>query len=191
MDDVCERLLEICMGADTDDPVRLFRMMVRDDGVPMHSRYHHIIVPLALTAAYWKATGDFDLRSYLNEVVSRASEVPEMICGYWGSCGSAIGTGLFFSVITRTSPVSKGRRWGQCNLMTSRSLSSIAEVGGPRCCKRNAVLSITSACAFLKENAGIELHPSTYGCTREGDNPECIGRRCPYYIIRNESNVIS
>lgn len=185
MDAVCERLVEICMGADTDDPVKLFRMMVRDEGVPMHGGVHHAIVPLALTTAYWCVARDFDLRSHLEEAVSRASEVPEMICGYWGSCGSAIGAGIFLSVVTRTSPLSKGRRWGQCNTITSRSLEVLGEMGGPRCCKRNAVASINSACQFVRENMGVEMHPSAYACTRHESNPDCTGRRCPYYIINN------
>lgn len=186
MDAVYERLIDICTGTVTDDPVKLFRMMVRDEGVPMHSRMHHVIVPLALVTAFWSIKKDFDLRSYLNEVVARASDVPEMICGYWGCCGSAVGTGLFLSVITRTSPISRGKRWGQCNRLTSESLSAIADIGGPRCCKRNAVISIKTACAFMEREFGTEMHPSEYACVRDKDNAECIGNRCPCYYNKNK-----
>jgi hypothetical protein len=88
-------------------------------------------------------------------------------------------------VVTRTNPISKGKRWAQCNRLTSESLARIAEVGGPRCCKRNAVLSIQTACAFLEREFGVVLHPSAYGCTRSEDNRECIGHRCPFYIIKD------
>lgn len=184
-DTVYQRFVDVCVENATDDPVKLFRMLIRDPEVPMHSRMHHVIVPMVLVTAYWSVVRDFDLRSYLNETAERASEVPEMICGYWGTCGSAVGAGLFLSVVTRTNPISKGKRWAQCNRLTSESLARIADVGGPRCCKRNAVLSIQTACAFLEREFGIVLHPSAYGCTRSDDNKECIGHRCPFYIIKN------
>jgi hypothetical protein len=179
------KLIDACVENATDDPVKLFRILTRDPDVPMNGQMHHVIVPLVLVTAYWYVVKDFDLRAYLTEAADRASEVPERICGYWGSCGSAIGTGLFLSVITRTGPLTKGKRWGQCNRMTSESLCRLSEVGGPRCCKRNAVLSIQSACAYLEREFGVTLHPSAYGCTREDDNPECIGNRCPFYISKN------
>ena len=185
VDTTYERFIDICVDNATDDPVKLFRMLIRDEDVPMHSRMHHVIVPMVLVTAYWYAVKDFDLRSYLRETVERASEVPEMICGYWGCCGSAIGTGLFLSVITRTNPISRGKRYAQCNKLTSDSLARISEVGGPRCCKRNAVLSIQTACASLERDFGVKLRPSAYGCTRSGDNKECIGNRCPFYIQKN------
>lgn len=189
VDGLTERLIEECMGMDTDDPVKVFRMLIRDDEIPMFSRMHHIIVPLALITAYWNAVRDFDLRSYLNEAADRAKEVPEMICGYWGTCGSCVGTGIFMSVVTRTNPLTRGRRYGQCNSVTSESLAAVAEIGGPRCCKRNAVTSILTACEFARTALGAEMHPSAYGCTRSDDNPDCLGNRCPYYIQRrNESS---
>lgn len=182
MDILTGRLIETCMGMDTDDPVKVFRILVRDSEVPMHGGIHHIIVPLSLITAYWNVVRDFDLRSYLTEAADRAKEVPQTICGYWGTCGSCVGTGIFLSVITRTTPLSKGRRWGQCNTITSRSLAAVGEMGGPRCCKRNAVTSIMAACDYVKEALGTEMHPSAFGCNRVDDNPDCIGVRCPYYI---------
>ena len=187
VDGLTERLIEECMGMDTDDPVKVFRTLIRDEEIPMFSRMHHIIVPLALITAYWNVVRDFDLRSYLNEAADRAKEVPEMICGYWGTCGSCVGTGIFMSVVTRTNPLTRGRRYGQCNSVTSESLAAVAKIGGPRCCKRNAVTSILTACEFARTALGAEMHPSTYGCARSDDNPDCLGNRCPYYIQkRNE-----
>lgn len=181
-----ERFIDICVEDASDDPVKLFRILTRDPDVPMNGSMHHIIVPMVLITAYWYVVRDFDLRAYLREAIDRATEVPERICGYWGCCGSAVGTGLFLSVITRTGPLTKGRRWGQCNAMTSGSLEKISEFGGPRCCKRNAILSILSACDFLEREFKVKLNPSTYGCTRDEDNKECIGNRCPFYIKKKE-----
>ena len=177
--------MSICKDNACSDPVKLFRMMVRDDHVPMHGPIHHSIVPLAMVCAVWSVKPDFDLDSYLTEVISRSSEVPQAVCGLWGCCGSAIGAGIFESIMTRTGPLSRGKRWGNCNLSTSDALRTIGDVGGPRCCKRNAVLSIISACNSAKEHLKVELSPSEFVCTRYRDSEECIGSKCPFFSTKN------
>lgn len=191
MKDEIDRLVEVCSDNACPDPVRLFRLMVREDCVPMHGPIHHCIVPMALVTAVWSVSRDFDLASYLGEVVSRASEVPPAICGLWGCCGSAIGVGIFESVMTRTGPLSKGKRWGNCNRATSVALSAISDIGGPRCCKRNAVLSILSVCGTTERDFGCRLEPSTFVCTRYNDSTECIGSKCPFFsakVIPNDGH---
>lgn len=181
MDADCGWMVDACVKNACDDPVRLFRILIRDPSVPLNGPQHHIIVPICLITATWSITGDFDLESYLNEAISRASDVPQAVCGLWGCCGSAIGAGIYLSIMTRTGPVSKGKRWGQCNGCTSSALSRISEIGGPRCCKRNAVLSILSACATAEDVLGVRMSPSAFGCTGYDDCRECIGSRCPFF----------
>ncbi len=181
MERMYDRLIALCKENACSDPVKLFRIMVRESDVPMHGPVHHCIVPMALMTAAWSVSRDFDLDSYLREVISRSSEVPPAICGFWGCCGSAIGVGIFESVLTRTGPLSKGRRWGNCNRSTSDALVSISEVGGPRCCKRNGILAILSACESARRDLDLELTPSNFSCTRYDDSKECIGSKCPYF----------
>ena len=181
MGDVLERMIAICRDNACPDPVKLFRIMVRDDDIPMHGTIHHSIVPMALITSVWSVSGDFDLESYLREAIGRSSEVPPAICGLWGCCGSAIGVGIFESIMARTGPLSRGRSWGNCNRSTSDALASVSVVGGPRCCKRNAVLSIMSACESARVDLGVDLHPSAFSCTGHGRSKECIGSRCPFF----------
>ena len=188
MEEWCVRLMSICKDNACSDPVKLFRMMVRDDHVPMHGPIHHSIVPLAMVTAVWSVKPDFDLDSYLTEVISRSSEVPQAVCGLWGCCGSAIGVGIFESIMTRTGPLSRGKRWGNCNRATADALGAIAAVGGPRCCKRNAMLSLLSACGSAKRDLGIEMTPSTFSCTRFRNTEECIGSKCPFFSAKNIPN---
>ena len=185
MDERYARMISICKDNACPDPIKLFRIMVRESFVPMHGPVHHSIVPMAMVTAVWSVKRDFDLDSYLLEVVSRSSEVPQAVCGLWGCCGSAIGVGIFESVMTRTGPLSRGKRWGNCNLSTSDALQAIGEMGGPRCCKRNAVLSLISACDSAREHLGVELSPSTFVCTRYRDSEECIGSKCPFFSTKN------
>jgi hypothetical protein len=176
-----ENLIHVCMDNACSDPVRLFRIIVRDKSIPMHGPVHHVIVPMVMITSVWAESRDFDLESYLHEAISRSSEVPPTVCGLWGCCGSAIGIGIFESIMTRTGPLSRGKRWGDCNLSTSNALASIAAIGGPRCCKRNAILSIMSACESAKVHLGIELHPSVFSCSIYRDSEECIGSKCPFF----------
>jgi hypothetical protein len=178
-EETCQALIGKCLEMQTDDPVKIFRVLIRE-GVPMYGGLHHFIVPFALITAYWHLKRDFDLEAYLREAADRAKSVPETICGYWGTCGSAVGAGIFLSVVTRTGPRTKGRRYGQCNTVVSRCLARIGEMGGPRCCKRNAAVSIITACDYVKEEMGIEMNPSTFGCTYSDGNDDCIGDRCPF-----------
>ena len=181
MDDVSERLISVCKDNACPDPVKLFRIMVRSDDVPMHGPIHHSIVPLALITSVWAVVGNFDLENYLHEAVSRSSEIPQAVCGFWGCCGSAIGVGIFESVMTRTGPLSRGKRWGNCNRSTSDALASISETGGPRCCKRNAVLAILSACESARSDLRVDLSPSSFSCTRYWGSEDCIGSKCPFF----------
>lgn len=190
MDGLYSSMIDVCVSLNTKDPVEIFRILVGMDGIPVNGKEHHVIVPLALVTAFWNASPDFDLRSYLTETVERASEVPQTICGYWGCCGSAVGTGIFYSVITKTNPLTRGKRWGLCNRMTSESLLDISEVGGPRCCKRNAVLSIRKAREFVIRELGIEMDISDFQCKTHGGNDVCIGYNCPFYIRSEDSNEI-
>lgn len=47
-------------------------------------------------------------------------------------------------IITGSTPL-MNEAWGHSNLMTSRSLARLGEIGGPRCCKRNSYMSILTA----------------------------------------------
>jgi len=69
---------------------------------------------------------------------------------------AAVGTGIFISLVTGATPLSR-KAWRACNLMTARSLMSIASLGGPRCCKRDSYLAIREATNFLETEMGVTL----------------------------------
>ena len=65
--------------------------------------------------------------------------------------------------------------------LTSLALGNIAEVGGPRCCKRNAYLSLKTAIKFVEETYGILLEDTDEKCEFSHLNQQCIKERCPFY----------
>ena len=174
-------LVAICLERGTEDAMRNLRLLTAPPA-PMNGPIHHRAVPLALITAYWHADPFFDLEACLREAEERAASLPEASCGYCGCCGAAVGAGIFYSVVTRTGPLTRGRRWGDGNLLTSEALRRIGEVGGPRCCKRDSALAVQAACDMSEELLGKRIACSEFACGRSDANPECIGSRCPFMV---------
>lgn len=93
---------------------------------------------------YRNAGGKVDSRDALIEMTNRGRGVPDGTCGFWGACGAGISAGLFISIISKSTPL-QNEPFAMSNMMTSQSLGRIAEIGGPRCCKRDSFLSILLA----------------------------------------------
>lgn len=74
-------------------------------------------------------------------------------------------------MITDSSPLS-GQSWAYGNRATGEALLAVAEVGGPRCCKRCTYLSLASALPQIQTVLGLKLPlPSLYaGFTRGMEN---------------------
>ena len=64
--------------------------------------------------------------------------------------------------------------------MTSIALEKIGKVGGPRCCKRDFILSILGAIDFVEQHFNISMEKSQIICDYSLQNSQCIGKRCPF-----------
>ena len=137
------------------------------------------MVGAALLTAYHNAGGELDLASALQEMIARGRKVPGGVCGFWGACGAGVSTGIFVSILTKASPLT-AESWGLSNLMTSKALAAIGEVGGPRCCKRDSYLAIRAAVEFCEAHFGIRMDLPQIVCTRSAQNNQCISSRCPF-----------
>ena len=162
------------------DPQKLLEEVFALPGVHMHGPEHHAIVPCVLLAAYRNCGGELELPSALAEALKRGRQVPGGVCGYWGVCCAAAGAGIYFSILTRSTPLA-GEVWDLPLRLSSRCLSAIAEAGGPRCCKRTARIAVREAAAFTRERLGLTMPETQPVCGYMGKNRECIGDRCPYY----------
>lgn len=172
---------EICGKTESRNPVEIMQEIIRSPHIHMHGPEHHVLVGSALLAAYKNAGGDLDLMEALKEMRNRGSQVPGGICGLWGSCGAAVSTGIFISLITGASPLS-GPEWGLCNEMTSKGLAAIAGIGGPRCCKRDSTTAILEAVDFVGEKFGVWMErPQKVVCEMSQRNAQCLESKCPYH----------
>ena len=178
-------IIGVCLNTDSKDPVEILEMMMDMPFCHMHGPEHHIMVGSALLTAYRNAGGDIDLESALKEMMNRGESVPGGACGFWGACGAGISSGMFISIISGSTPL-ENEPFALSHSMTSKSLGAIAEVGGPRCCKRDSFLSILAATEFVKEHFGVEMEAHKPICRYSAQNNQCIGKRCPFSVVNNK-----
>jgi hypothetical protein len=165
------------------DPYRIVATLMKNPQINMHGPEHHFLVPAALLAAWYNRNKNPLLKAAaIIKARCRAEDVKGGFCGSHGACGAAIGTGIFVSLITGATSFAR-EEWRLANLVSAESLKIIAENGGPRCCKRDSFLAITTTVSFLKEHFETEL-PLTekIKCEFSILNRECLGEECLYYV---------
>ncbi len=176
-----DAIVRACLESTSDDPVQIMEALMSMPFCHMHGPEHHVMVGAALLAAYRNAGGEIDLPGALREMLRRGSGVPGGACGFWGACGAGISTGMFVSIVTGSTPLAQ-KSFGLSHKMTAKALAAIAEIGGPRCCKRDSYLSLAAAVDFAREHLGVVMASSSVTCSRSSMNAQCIGRRCPFFV---------
>ncbi|MCR6544075.1 DUF5714 domain-containing protein [Dehalobacterium formicoaceticum] len=170
------------------DLISLLMQLMDIDGLPMHCPVHHYIVPAALlTVCRYKQGRDITiLERDLEEALSRAHNVLGGFCGYYGACGAAVGLGIFLSIMTNSSPLSR-KPWGYLNRATGQALLDMAELGGPRCCKRTSFTAIKSVLPQINEVLRLDIQiKEPIVCHYHENNNECQKQRCPYWPTDRE-----
>lgn len=174
-----DSIFGLCLSEESRNPIQVLEEMMELPFCHMHGPEHHVMVGAALLTAYKNSGGEIDLESSLQEMRSRGKSVPGGACGFWGACGAGISAGMFVSIISKSTPLSK-ESFGLSHQMTAKALGEIGRIGGPRCCKRDSYLSILAAIDFIEENFGISMEKQAVVCTRSSMNNQCIGKRCPF-----------
>ena len=174
-----DSIIGLCMKETSKNPIAIIEKMMAMSFCHMHGPEHHVMVGSALLAAYKNAGGDIDLHSALIEMMNRGTSVPGGACGFWGACGAGISSGMFISIISKSTPLAN-EPFALSHKMTAKSLEQIGEIGGPRCCKRDSFLSILAAVDFVKAHLGVEMEKPEVVCHFSSQNNQCIGKRCPF-----------
>lgn len=177
-----ELIKRYCGSTESNDPLEMASALMKSPHVNMHGPEHHFLVPAVLLASYYNGRNDEELKTgKLEEAEKRARNILGGYCGFYGCCGAGVGAGMAVSLITGATPLSN-HEWKLSNMMTSLSLRSIADKGGPRCCKRTAFLSIIEAAGFLNQNLEADVKiAKNFECEFSPLNNECIKNRCPFY----------
>ena len=181
MEERCRNILAMCLEEKSTNPIEIFQKIANREFVRIHGPAHHILDGAALLTAFYNAGGKVDLPQSLEELMRRGLQMPGATCGQWGVCGAVSSMGAALSIIDGTGPLSTDDTWGAHMKFTSKALGALAEVGGPRCCKRDAFLAFYEAVDFINENYDVVLEKSEVKCEYSEKNQQCIGMRCPFY----------
>lgn len=164
-------------------PFGLLDILWKIPDFPMHCPEHHYLIPAILLTVYRKYKND-DIALLEEDLVKaeeRARNLLPGYCGFFGACGAAVGCGIFFSLLTDTTPYST-TTWKLANGLTADCLHNIAETGGPRCCKRVSFTSLLTTIRFMKENLEMDIEiPGQVECMYHENNKECKKASCPYH----------
>ena len=185
--DACHRargvdhVMAVCSASEERDPIALAQQIMADDAIYPNGPEHHTLVGAVLLTAYRNAGGDLDLDAALAELRRRSLAVPGGTCGYWGCCGAAISAGMYLSIVLGATPMTP-EPWGQAARLTSRILGRLADVGGPRCCKRTGFIALEEAAAYTAEELGVAMDlPARTTCSFMARNAECLRTACPFF----------
>ena len=181
MEERVNQIITTCLQEKSRDPVEIFCRLAQSDAVRIHGPEHHVLDSAALLTAFFNAGGKIDLPAALQEMAKRGMQMPGATCGLWGVCGAVSSMGAALSIIDGTGPLSTDDSWGKHMAFTSDALLSLSQVGGPRCCKRDAFLSFQKAVAHINAHYDVQLERSEIVCGFSGRNEQCIKGRCPFY----------
>ena len=181
MEERAKKIVEACLQERSKNPLDVFYNIAHMDFVRIHGPEHHVLDGAALLTSYYNAGGKMELQTSLHELMKRGLQMPGAICGMWGVCGAVSSMGAALSIIDGTGPLSLDSSWGKHMEFTSKALCSLSQIGGPRCCKRDAFLSFQKAIEYINENYNVELENSRIECCFSEKNEQCIKERCPFY----------
>ncbi len=181
MEERVNKIIEACMQETSKNPIEIFNRIARREFIRIHGPEHHILDGAALLTSFYNAGGKIKLMESLLELAERGLKMPGATCGMWGICGAVSSMGAALAIIDGTGPLTSGESWGKHMEFTSKALFSLSQIGGPRCCKRDAYLSFLKAIEHINENYDVSLESSRIECGFSKDNLQCIKRKCPFY----------
>lgn len=180
-----ERVRELCRTAEERNPIAIMTRIMRESEIYPNGPEHHTLVGAALLTAYANAGGSFahglTLDEALAELEQRSMQVPGGSCGFWGCCGAAASAGQALSIINGSTPYAS-EEWAQCQRLTSIILGRLADLGGPRCCKRSSFTAGLAAIDYIADLRGVRMDkPDRVVCPFFPRNAQCLREGCPYY----------
>lgn len=187
LDEKYELIKREMLKTKSKNPVEAARAVMNEDFVNMHGPEHHFLDGAAFLIAYYNAGGKIDPAICLDELAKRTIKMPGAMCGYWGMCGSVAAVGAALSVIHGTGPLSTDKFYADNMEYTSSVIAAMSRIGGARCCKRNAFLSLSMGAEFVAKKYGIPMESGNIVCSYYTKNAQCLGTKCPFHPAATNS----
>ncbi len=180
-----EVTINFCKETRLTDPFQIADEIMKHPNFKIYGPEHHFLVPAAILTALKnlgvnKLNGTPIAFQDVLEAIKRGATIPGGYCGFFGSCGSGVGTGIVISIFTGANP-SKDVERSLANKMTARVLLKVAD-NMEHCCKRSLKYAICEALEFLTENFDLkaDLNYVPEKCVFSEINPKCVQVKCPF-----------
>lgn len=175
---------KICEETNIKNPFELADLIMKHPNFKVYGPEHHVLTPAVILTVLRnngvKKPDGSEIKLFdIKEAIRRASKIPGGWCGFYGSCGAGMGSGVAISVFTGATPSTDYPRT-LANKLTSRSLNKIAD-NLEHCCKRSVKLSIIETLKFLKEKFNIDLNYKFTNCIFSKINSKCEKEKCPIF----------
>lgn len=184
--DVNSFIKQKCYEYKGNKPLELAVEIMNHPVIRMHGAEHHYLTPAVLLTVYNNLTNKYpDKLEKLEELQKFISENAPQSCSLEaGTCGAAIGAGVFFinfmadqfvpDVLDRLS-----------EYIRTESIRQIDEIGLSRCCKRDTYISLQVTSKVLRDNLDLDIVFTEPKCTFSLRNKSCGMEDCPFYNLSN------
>ena len=163
------------------NPIQIVKKLMHQDFINIHGPEHHFLDGAAFMIALHNSGMEFDLEEKLDLLTERTIKMPGAMCGYWGMCGSVASVGAVLAVLDGTGPLSDDEFYKSHMEFTSSVISKMSKIGGPRCCKRDAMIAFKNGVDYVKAHYDVTLQYEQMKCEFTELNEQCIKDRCPFY----------
>lgn len=174
----------ICLQSKKTDPIDLAKEIMASPAIRMHGPEHHFITPAVLLTVLANFTNE---RQKLEEKILKAEEMATQMapaCSWHlGTCGAALGASIFLIIWKGLDPNDE-KSWEEGNFIVANSLKRIAELGSPRCCKRDTYIALEESIEYLRSHYGIDLPVSEPKCVFSLRNRTCKHEECIFYNLK-------
>ncbi len=178
-----EVIKAICSGTEERDLITLLERIRSHPAIPMHGPEHHAMIPGIILACYRNSGGDIREEAILTGI-SRGADIPGGVCGFWGACGAAIGSGIAVSTIFSATPLTPSPRQ-TAQAFSAKILKAISEYRGGRCCQRETWLALSETARLSAEMLSVPMEAKgSLRCSQYMKNKECIRKQCPLWESR-------
>ena len=164
-----------------NNPAVIFKRMAEKEYISIHGPEHHVLDGACILTAFYNAGGNIDLEQSLERLSKEGLRMPGAMCGLWGICGAIASVGAALAIIDGTGPLSVDGSWGEHMSYTSRAISEMGRVNGPRCCKRDAMIALKNAVEYINSHYDVRLDYEEQTCEFSYKNEQCIKDRCPFF----------
>ncbi len=148
-----ELIIQDIVSEKGNNPVRIFKNIAKKEYISIHGPEHHIPDGASILVAFHNAGGNLDLNKSLEKLFEEGLRMPGAMCGLWGDHMS----------------------------FTSCALGELGKTGGPRCCKRDAMIAFKNAVEYINTHYDVQLDHEKQACDFSGTNLQCIKERCTFY----------